>query len=435
VKLSLFPKLFTSALLVCALAATTAPAHATATTPSFAVFDKRAKAGEHLTVVFFGCSLTWGANASDPQLTSYRADVAQDLTDYYPNAHFTFRDAAIGGTNSQLGVFRCQRDVLDHNPDLVFLDFAANDDVYTLDPETMASYESLVRRILLGAHCPIEQVIFPFKYNIKPGEMDHMKGRDAKIALAAVYNLATGDAIKPVYDDVLGGTIGINTVWPFDGAHPGDKGYALFSQAVWSSYLAAVKAKLVCKVPDHMVYADTYMNWARVPISTLGTLPAGWRIGLPYRTSAWYDGLMSRWLGPEAIASSNMPPPPDDHSYTNTTPPAPLTVTFHGSMVFLFGEETIHSGQYHVYIDGVPATRKIDNKGDTSPIFDPNSAKMGGTRQHAQVIATGLDPSVVHTLKIEPVFDPTIPQELRIESICVAGGPAGVGPIVPNPSN
>ncbi|MGB2998239.1 MAG: hypothetical protein WBC59_06340, partial [Phycisphaerae bacterium] len=33
-------------------------------TPSFADFDRRAQQGERLNVVFFGASLTWGANAS-----------------------------------------------------------------------------------------------------------------------------------------------------------------------------------------------------------------------------------------------------------------------------------------------------------------------------------------------------------------------------------
>ena len=59
--------------------------------------------------------------------TSYRAIVSQNLRDRYTNAHFTFVDAAIGGTGSQLAAFRLQRDVLDYEPDLVFLDFALND--------------------------------------------------------------------------------------------------------------------------------------------------------------------------------------------------------------------------------------------------------------------------------------------------------------------
>src|SRR3978361_123365 len=67
---------------------------------SFAHFDEQARAGEKLNVVFFGASLTWGANASDPNLTSYRARIAQRFEVAYPKAHFHFYDAAIGGTNS-----------------------------------------------------------------------------------------------------------------------------------------------------------------------------------------------------------------------------------------------------------------------------------------------------------------------------------------------
>jgi len=44
---------------------------------SFAELDRRARAGERLSVVFYGASLTWGANATDPPLTSYRGQVAE----------------------------------------------------------------------------------------------------------------------------------------------------------------------------------------------------------------------------------------------------------------------------------------------------------------------------------------------------------------------
>jgi len=47
----------------------------------------------------------------------------------YPKAHFTFIDGAIGGTGTDLGIYRLQRDCLAHKPDIVFLDFSANDDV------------------------------------------------------------------------------------------------------------------------------------------------------------------------------------------------------------------------------------------------------------------------------------------------------------------
>lgn len=45
----------------------------------------------------------------------------------YPQAKVDEINAAIGGTGSDLGVFRLKQDVLDHKPDLLFVEFAVND--------------------------------------------------------------------------------------------------------------------------------------------------------------------------------------------------------------------------------------------------------------------------------------------------------------------
>ncbi len=134
--------------------------------------------------MFFGASLTWGANATDPQTTSYRGLIAQRLEAAYPQARFKFFDAAIGGTGSQLGVFRLDRDVLRHQPDLVFVDFSANDNIYSANPETLASYEAIIRRIILEANAPVVQVVFPFMWNVSAGKLEEMKRRDAHLAIS-----------------------------------------------------------------------------------------------------------------------------------------------------------------------------------------------------------------------------------------------------------
>ncbi len=82
-------------------------------------FFAKAKAGEKLTVAYFGGSIT-AANGWRPQTTAW-------LRQHYPKASFTEVDAAIGGTGSDLGVFRLGHDVLDYHPDLVFVEFAVND--------------------------------------------------------------------------------------------------------------------------------------------------------------------------------------------------------------------------------------------------------------------------------------------------------------------
>jgi len=93
--------LFTAILFAASLMTTlkSTPAAPLSKSTSFAYFDRLARAGERLTVAFFGASLTWGANASDPQKTSYRADVARRFEAAYPRAHFRFWTSPVNADN------------------------------------------------------------------------------------------------------------------------------------------------------------------------------------------------------------------------------------------------------------------------------------------------------------------------------------------------
>ena len=396
--------------------------------PSFADFDARARAGERLNVVFFGASLTWGANATEPNLTSYRGQMAERLEAKYPAAHFKFFDAAIGGTGSQLGVFRIERDVLRRKPDLVFLDFSANDDIYSDTPETLASYEAIVRRILTEARCPLVIVIFPFQWNVAQGNTDGMKRRDAHIAIANAYGVPVGDAITLAQSVVKQGKLTLPQIWPVDGVHPGDAGYKVFADAAWQGFTEGVERKLVCAAPDKMLHAAIYMASARVRISSLGKLPEGWRVGAPNLTSAWYDALMSRWLDDEAIASNRTKAMDPESKKEKLVPQAvePLRVKFNGSMLMLFGEKTLKSCKYRCTIDGKVVEHKDWATKKTLAEFEASAKQFGGNTHLTQVIAEGLDPAADHTLVIEPLFEGDAEQELRIESLCVAGGKARV---------
>src|SRR6202035_2996162 len=79
------------------------------------------------TIGYFGGSITAGAGASDASKTSWRALTTAWFKAHFPDAAITEVNAAIGGTGSDLGVFRCQDDLLSKHPDLVFVEFAVND--------------------------------------------------------------------------------------------------------------------------------------------------------------------------------------------------------------------------------------------------------------------------------------------------------------------
>lgn len=397
--------------------------------PSFDQFDRRARAGERLTVVFFGASLTWGANATDPQQTSYRAQVARRLEEAYPLARWRFEDAAIGGTGSQLGAFRLQRDVLAKRPDLVFVDFSANDDIYSDRAETMASYEAIVRRIIVEGQAPVVVVILPFMWNVQAGSTEGMRRRQAHLAIAEAYGAPAADAVALGIERVRTGQTSLERLWPVDGVHPGDEGYAMFADAAWSAFQDAVRRKCVCAAPANMLHAATYMTTARVRLASLPALPRGWRPGRPNVVSAYFDMLMSRWLDDVVVASR-----PGGQARAQEAADAlaaqvrPLRVRFRGQTVMLFGESTPASGKFRACIDGRPVLCPSDKNKPPAEFFDAGelARRLKGNTFLAPVLAEGLDPHVEHTLEIEPVFVDPADQELRIESVCIAGPGAGL---------
>jgi lysophospholipase L1-like esterase len=383
---------------------------------SFAEFDRRARAGERLTVCFFGASLTWGANATDPNRTSYRALVGRRLEARYPSARFAFVDGAIGGTGSQLGIFRLERDVLRYRPALVFLDFTANDGIEWTTPDSMASYEAILRRILLEAEAPVVQMIFPFRWNVEPGrDIDAFGRRKAHIALSRAYGTGLGDAVALARERLSAGETTLARLWPFDGVHPSDEGYALFADAAWNAFEAAVAEGRTCTVPEAALHGDAYRHAARVPVAgDPARLPDGWTAARPSVQSPCHDMLMSRWL--DSVALARIAP---------AAAVKPLTATFRGSSLYLFGESTPKSAKFRVWIDG-QAVRRPDAKEDAADgdLFDAGALgrRMGGAVHLSQALAAGLDPDAEHTLRIEPVA-PTgeAAAELRFGSLCVAG--------------
>lgn len=404
---------FTTLLAILLFAATTV-AHAQDTSmpvASFADFARRAEAGESLTVVFLGGSLTWGANGTDPVTTSYRAHIARRLAARWPKAHWTCVDSAIGGTGSRLGIFRFARDVARHKPDLVFLDHTVNDGgPGASDPDRLASCEAVVRSCVVDLRVPTVFMILAAGDMVR-GNIATQPIRAAHLAIAKAYGVPVGDAVELISMRLASGALQHAAIWdnPKDGCHPGDLGYALYAEAGWAALEHACAAGTRCAAPAAMLHADTYRTVARVPLAGLTPLPTGWKAGAPARISAWYDCLMSRWLDSVGVAERA----------AGAAEPAAWELRFRGATVMLWGECTVTSGKLRVLIDGKPSTEFKDG------ILDCRSG-AGGTYKLDPTLATGLDQTVEHTLRLEPFDDRQGPAEWRIESICVAGAGASV---------
>jgi hypothetical protein len=345
------------------------------------------------------------------------------LRERYPKSSFNFIDASIGGTGSKLGIFRLQRDVMAYQPDLVFLDFTANDGLSGEDPKSLASYEGLLRD-MISAGVPVEQIYFGFKFNFgRQFDLTKDSGYMQRLKLAEIYQTGCGDLYAYLQPKLVSGELDIDKLWPLnggkDGAHPDDPGYEVFFEAARQGYEEAVTQKRVCTVPEVPLYSDAYHQRTRM-ILVDGTLPAGWTRSKTFRTSAWFDGLTSRWMGDVAMCDAK------DRAAIQ-----PLKVDFTGTMVAVFGEMSEDGLDFKVTVDGQPQLYHPGPQAAPTEIWPFNSKVMKGNLFGWRVLSDRLAPGK-HTLEIDPVFSdlpsPDLsPKEaeakgqLRIESICSAG--------------
>jgi len=400
----------TCLLLLCLCLSVVSPA-ARARDASFADFNTRAKNGEHLTVIFFGGSLTWGAQATDPVETSYRAVIARHFRKHYPNAHFTFRDAAIGGEGSQLGVFRLERDVLRHKPDLIFLDFTVNDGPYDKpNPDRLAAYESLVWRIV-EAGVPLVQVSFALKNDMPPAKVK--RPLDAlHRAIAEAYQVPFSDTIEPLRAEVTAGKVTPDQLWPIagDNTHPGDDGYRLYADAVWNTFLEAAKAGTVCRLPGEMIHAPTFRTVLRLELADEKSQPEGWSVGLPNRSAIAHDFVPSRWMDRVVVGGA-----------AESAAPVPLVFKVKAAKVFLFGESTPNSGKLEVRVNG-----------KKTGLLNLGALSAHGNLRYFGAVPGPFSEGETVTLELVPVLEPK--QEIRLNSLCVAGKGAEVHPTPSTPN-
>lgn len=107
----------------------------------------RAANGEEITCAYIGGSITEGYHdgLTLEEDQKWAKMSTNWLSEQYPDATFNYVNAGISGTPSVLGNVRLERDVLDYEPDIVFVEFAVNDGGETIYKN---AYESLVRTLL-----------------------------------------------------------------------------------------------------------------------------------------------------------------------------------------------------------------------------------------------------------------------------------------------
>lgn len=123
----------------------------------------KARRGEDVTVAFIGGSITQGAGAIPINTECYAYKTFRGfcgLTGRGTEDNIHYVKAGVGGTPSELGMIRYEKDVLREGsvtPDVVVVEFAVNDEG---DETKGECYDSLVRRILNAGNRPAVILLF-----------------------------------------------------------------------------------------------------------------------------------------------------------------------------------------------------------------------------------------------------------------------------------
>ena len=184
------------------------------------VFEK-AKNGEEITVAYIGGSITEGYTVKPEECWAYLTH--RWLCEKYPDAKINYVNAGLSGTPSTLGLIRCERDVIEPcgEPDIVFVEFAVNDDSSAVTKE---AYESLVRKLLLLDSAPAVSLIFMRTDN-------GYSCQDWQREVGYLYHLpmiSVNDALSHAIDN--GDMTWAN--YSNDGAHPNPEGCKMIASMV-----------------------------------------------------------------------------------------------------------------------------------------------------------------------------------------------------------
>lgn len=319
----------------------------------------------------------------------------------YPNVRFGEINAAIGGTGSDLGVCRLKQDVLDHKPDLLFVEFAVNDGG-AAPQQIHRCMEGIVRQTWRALpECDIcfvytlTESLLPamlegkFQRSASAMEMvaDHYGIPTIHMAMEVARLARDGELVwkAPLpKTDAEKQALGGKFVFAPDGVHPHpDTGHELYLEAVVRSLepiKAAGSGKRPHPVPAPFV-ADNYERARLLPI-TDAKLSAGF-VFLDPKT----DDFGKRWSSRLATL------------HKATEPGESIAFKFKGTRCAIYHVIGPDSGQVTVTLDGKSMVR---------PCFDSYC-----TYSRLSVLSVGTDlPDAVHEVRIE--IHPDQPDKARI---------------------
>lgn len=224
---------------------------------------EKAQKGEDVTIAYIGGSITQGAGAKPIHSACYAAKSFEAFKEKFAggkgeNMHYI--KAGVGGTPSELGMIRYDRDVLRNGaaqPDLVVIEFAVNDEG---DETEGACFESLVLKCLQAENHPAVVLIFSvFSYDWNLQERLAPIGEHYHVPMVSAL-----DAVLPQFglSREEGGVISKRQYF-YDIYHPTNDGHQVMADCLTYLFEQAAKAdwdEEEMTYPEEAVKGKSFVN-------------------------------------------------------------------------------------------------------------------------------------------------------------------------------
>lgn len=332
--------------------------------------------GEPVKIGYLGGSITAAAG--------WRVQTLKWFQEQYPHAKVEEINAAIGGTGSDLGVFRVERDALRHQPDLLFVEFAVNDG--GASPENIwRGMEGIVRQT--WAANPRTDICFVYTYRVgyekelaagvcpraaSAMEMlaEHYDIPSINVALKVVELQKQGKLIYQSAEEPAADAIRFSE----DGVHPLDAGHRVYTDVISAAIQSMAKAEAVDHGPKLAEpFIDDHRQAAKMVPVTKEMLQGEWKQLEPdAQLAKAFSGRMGE-------------------IWEAATPGSRLSFKFRGSIARVYDLLGPDGGQVTITVDGKIREAPV-------PRFDSYCTYH---RIATLSVAEGVDNDTVHTVVIE----------------------------------
>ncbi len=204
-------------------------------------FFAKVKAGKEVRVGYLGGSIT--------AAPGWRVKSLAWFQQQWPDAKFSEINAAIGGTGSDLGVFRADQDVISKKPDLLFVEFAVND-AGAAPVNILRGIEGIVRQTLKAN----PETDICFVYTLMDVMLKDLQGGMYPRAASTMEDVADHYGIPSIHfgvevaKRVTDGTLIFKgtkeqveakepVVFSTDGVHPIDAGHDIYQEVIARSFV------------------------------------------------------------------------------------------------------------------------------------------------------------------------------------------------------